>query len=114
MSSDAEKATISKMTDEYNQEDERSFDETIDDAFDEDEAANAALERAFANLPTDEKKKNAGQPGHKLQKKWDEMYRRLLIFREKHGHCLVPNRYVDDPQLGSWGMYFFLNYWKDR
>ena len=38
-----------------------------------------------------------------LQKKWEEMFDRLLSYREKHGDCLVPNRYVDDPQLGNWG-----------
>lgn len=41
--------------------------------------------------------------GQKLQMKWEEMFRRLQRFREKHGHCLVPNRYSEDPQLGSWG-----------
>jgi len=43
------------------------------------------------------------QPGQKLQAKWDEMYGRLVAFQEREGHCLVPNRYHKDPQLGSWG-----------
>lgn len=34
---------------------------------------------------------------------WDESFKRLLAFREKHGHCRVPNRYKEDPRLGSWG-----------
>ena len=49
--------------------------------------------------------KSSAMPGQKLQAKWDEMYSRLLAFREKHGHCLVPNRYQEDPQLGSWGKF---------
>jgi hypothetical protein len=31
------------------------------------------------------------------------MFIRLLAFKEKHGDCVVPNRYPDDTQLGSWG-----------
>jgi hypothetical protein len=67
-----------------------------------------------------------------LQEKWDEMFTRLVRFKvcyaltvalivriilwqltislrlagflqEKNGHCLVPNRYKEDPSLGSWG-----------
>lgn len=45
----------------------------------------------------------AHQPGKKLQAKWDEMFERLLEYKAEHGHCLVPNRYAKDPQLGSWG-----------
>jgi hypothetical protein len=34
--------------------------------------------------------------------KWEIMFDRLEAFNEKHGHCLVPNRYTGDPALGSW------------
>jgi Helicase associated domain len=34
--------------------------------------------------------------------KWEIMFDRLLAFKKKHGHCLVPNRYTDDHKLGSW------------
>ena len=34
---------------------------------------------------------------------WDESFKRLLAFREEYGHCRVPNRYKEDPRLGSWG-----------
>ncbi|CAB9502456.1 helicase [Seminavis robusta] len=34
--------------------------------------------------------------------RWEEMYLRLLEFKEIHGHCLVPNRYKEDLQLGAW------------
>ena len=37
------------------------------------------------------------------EKKWEEMFSRLVAFRNTHGHCLVPNRYTEDSALGSWG-----------
>ena len=30
------------------------------------------------------------------------MFQRLVEYKEKHGNCLVPNRYSKDPQLGNW------------
>ena len=30
------------------------------------------------------------------------MFDRLLAFKAKHGHCLVPNRYDEDRSLGAW------------
>lgn len=39
----------------------------------------------------------------KLQEKWEEMFQRLSEYRDRTGNCLVPNRYTEDPQLGSWG-----------
>jgi hypothetical protein len=51
---------------------------------------------------SDDEKTN-GVPGQKLQAKWEQMYERLIVFKDKHGHCLVPNRYAEDAQLGSWG-----------
>jgi hypothetical protein len=37
-----------------------------------------------------------------LQQKWNQMYERLFIFKQEHGHCLVPNRYVKHHALGAW------------
>lgn len=37
-----------------------------------------------------------------LQMKWEQMYQRLLAYKEKHGNCLVPNRYKEDRSLGQW------------
>jgi hypothetical protein len=37
-----------------------------------------------------------------LQHRWDNMFERLLAFKAKHGHCLVPNRYDEDRSLGAW------------
>lgn len=37
------------------------------------------------------------------QQRWEDMFVRLIIFKDLHGHCRVPNRYPEDPSLGSWG-----------
>lgn len=37
-----------------------------------------------------------------FQCKWQDMLKELVAFKSRHGHCLVPNRYPDNPQLGSW------------
>lgn len=34
--------------------------------------------------------------------KWDMMYHNLMEYKRKHNNCLVPNRYKQMPQLGSW------------
>lgn len=84
-----------------------------EDAYDSGDAANQPSEDDVGkdeeetvdeDLTDDDGEKGA-VPGQKLQAKWDEMYKRLLKFKEKHGHCLVPNRYAEDAQLGSWGTY---------
>lgn len=36
------------------------------------------------------------------QCKWEQMFERLLVFKREHGDCLVPNRYPQEPALGSW------------
>lgn len=41
-------------------------------------------------------------PGTSSVTKWEMMFQRLLEFKEKHGHCLVPNRFKDDKKLGLW------------
>jgi hypothetical protein len=41
--------------------------------------------------------------GSTLHERWEEMFERLRAFKEKTGHCNVPNRYAEDPQLGFWG-----------
>lgn len=33
---------------------------------------------------------------------WEEMYSRLVAFKEQHGHCLVPRKYELDPMLATW------------
>eukprot|EP00571_Detonula_confervacea_P016717 CAMPEP_0172312868 /NCGR_PEP_ID=MMETSP1058-20130122/18700_1 /TAXON_ID=83371 /ORGANISM="Detonula confervacea, Strain CCMP 353" /LENGTH=299 /DNA_ID=CAMNT_0013026423 /DNA_START=187 /DNA_END=1086 /DNA_ORIENTATION=- len=34
--------------------------------------------------------------------KWEEAYKRLLTFKEEHGHCNVPTRSYHDKKLGLW------------
>mmetsp|Transcript_2229 Transcript_2229/g.3109 ORF Transcript_2229/g.3109 Transcript_2229/m.3109 type:complete len:1249 (+) Transcript_2229:135-3881(+) len=36
------------------------------------------------------------------QVSWDEMFQRLVCYKQVHGDCLVPNRYNVDPKLGYW------------
>lgn len=33
---------------------------------------------------------------------WDETYNELLGFKKKHGHCIVPKKYSENPKLGAW------------
>jgi hypothetical protein len=37
-----------------------------------------------------------------LEKKWKMQYDKLLEFKRKNGHCLVPRRYKQDTAFGSW------------
>ena len=33
---------------------------------------------------------------------WNEMYQRLVRYKQVHGNCNVPSEWKEDPQLGSW------------
>jgi len=33
---------------------------------------------------------------------WMQMFEELMEYKEKHGDCLVPNKYKDNPKLGRW------------
>ena len=33
---------------------------------------------------------------------WDAMYKRLVVYKTKHGDTVVPNRYKKDPKLVNW------------
>jgi hypothetical protein len=37
-----------------------------------------------------------------MNSKWEEMLSRLKTYREKHGNCLVPNKWTNDPELANW------------
>ncbi len=37
-----------------------------------------------------------------LKETQEDMFKRLVEFKNRHGHCNVSKRYKDDPQLGSW------------
>jgi ribosomal protein L24E len=34
--------------------------------------------------------------------RWEDRFLHLLEFKEKHGHTLVPQRFKQNPQLGTW------------
>lgn len=40
------------------------------------------------------------------ESKWQQMYQKLVSYKQKNGNCLVPNRYAEDPSLGAWGRCF--------
>ncbi len=37
-----------------------------------------------------------------MDKNWDSMFVQLIEFKELHGHCNVPNKYPNNPALGTW------------
>jgi hypothetical protein len=37
-----------------------------------------------------------------LRFRWESMFEKLKAYKQKYGHCLVPNRYEEDRSLGSW------------
>jgi hypothetical protein len=34
--------------------------------------------------------------------RWQEQYDKLVTFQQENGHCRVPCRYKDNPDLGGW------------
>merc|ERR1712157_160264 len=42
------------------------------------------------------------QEDAKKSDRWDENYENLKKYKNKHGDCLVPKDYKDDPRLGNW------------
>jgi Helicase associated domain len=38
----------------------------------------------------------------KEDKQWEEMYQKLMAYKEENGHCLVPCPFDEDPKLGLW------------
>ena len=36
------------------------------------------------------------------EREWNDMIRRLDVYRRVHGHCRVPPTYLGDPALGVW------------
>lgn len=101
MSDEEESSSIDSSDQEITSEDDDSNERTTDDS---------KKKAGIPEVTTNEKKKTShdsntskAQPGKKLQAKWEDMFERLLKYKAEHGHCLVPNRYAKDPQLGSWG-----------
>jgi hypothetical protein len=43
------------------------------------------------------------QRRHRLNEaQWEDMYHRLVHYKEQHGNCLVPRKYEQDPRLATW------------
>jgi hypothetical protein len=38
----------------------------------------------------------------KYDKQWNMHYEQLVEFKQKNGHCMVPNRYKQEKSLGTW------------
>ena len=47
-------------------------------------------------------------------KKWHQHYERLVEFKEKNGHCLVPFNYEQDNSLGNWVFTQRMNHTKNK
>jgi hypothetical protein len=75
------------------------------------ESPDDELEKQDANdIPDSASEKQGSDEGDQdsgkcssVDTRWERMFTRLLAFKEKYGDCVVPNRYPDDKQLGSWG-----------
>ena len=37
-----------------------------------------------------------------LPNAWNDRYEELKTFKQTHGHCMVPQKYADNPPLGTW------------
>jgi len=44
----------------------------------------------------------AERQAKRYEARWNRYYARLLEFKERFGHPMVPSSYVDDPKLGVW------------
>lgn len=43
-----------------------------------------------------------GFPWNPRAERWEERFAELQRFRDRHGHCDVPDRYPENPDLGTW------------
>eukprot|EP00873_Tetraselmis_striata_P009424 jgi/Tetstr1/429688/TSEL_019584.t1 len=43
-----------------------------------------------------------GFDGDPLEGQWQRMYEQLVVYKEEHGDCLVPQGYMPNPALGNW------------
>jgi len=43
------------------------------------------------------------KPTHpKATANWEALFQALVAFKENQGHCGVPNRWSENPELGTW------------
>ncbi|CAB9508531.1 helicase [Seminavis robusta] len=70
---------------------------------DDDDKKPAAKDLGDATAPPKRKRKSDGKPEKtNHQERWQGMYDRLVAYKARFGDTSVPNRYPEDPQLGSW------------
>lgn len=69
-----------------------------------DDANNIGTQNASLKTPTMATTKAANTTADPVtgNAKWDMMYHHLKQYKATHNNCLVPNRYKQMPQLGSW------------
>ncbi|KAL7523091.1 hypothetical protein ACHAXR_000020, partial [Thalassiosira sp. AJA248-18] len=55
-------------------------------------------------LPDDRKERlvNIGFVFNAHDSLWEEQFAALVRYKQKHGDCMVPNLYSEDPKLGRW------------
>lgn len=60
------------------------------------------LEQLGVDLSLSIAKRNKNRINEKNRKRWISGYNKLKEYRRLNGHCDVPRRYKDDPELGNW------------
>ncbi|KAL7523189.1 hypothetical protein ACHAXR_000060, partial [Thalassiosira sp. AJA248-18] len=55
-------------------------------------------------LPDDRKERlvNIGFVFILFDSLWEENFAALVLYKQKHGDCMVPDLYSEDPKLGRW------------
>ena len=51
---------------------------------------------------TDKNKTRSESLAANRERQWNDLFQRLQAFHQKHGHCMVPVNYDQDPPLGTW------------
>jgi Helicase associated domain len=86
-------------------------DDVVSDSLTDDESSslNEARQRRLANLgfvwclnEAEKSPETTRITRKSYDDQWDAMFECMRAFKVKHGHCLVPKRYKDDPKLGTW------------
>jgi hypothetical protein len=53
-------------------------------------------------IPKLEKLQELGFSWDPIENYWNQMYQRLVAYKEQHGNCNVPDKWVENPSLGTW------------
>lgn len=63
---------------------------------------NSAVSANTTSVAARTRKNDPRQTGRLNDQQWEEMYQRLVQFKQEHGDCLVPRKYERDPKLSTW------------